>query len=110
MKTIDYWESIPIGRRNRLTYRELIAAWGINERAVRHVLHRLSEYDNGDGTVLIRSSKPGGVLPDRRPRGDRGVPPRGDEQGYKDVRAAPEDRPRAGRERRADDHPVLTEC
>ena len=60
MKTSEYWDFIPVGTDNRKTYRELSAAWEINERAVRHVLHRLSEYDNGDGTVLIRSSKPGG--------------------------------------------------
>lgn len=55
--TSDYWEFIPIGKQNRMTYRELSVAWGINKRSVRLVLHRLSEYDNGDGFVLIRSSK-----------------------------------------------------
>lgn len=57
MKPSEYWDFIPIGKSNRKTYRELSEAWDISERAVRFALHRLSEYDNGDGLVLIRSSK-----------------------------------------------------
>lgn len=52
----DYWESIPIGYRNRKTYAELSDKWGVSRRYVRLILHRLSELDNGDGLVLIRSA------------------------------------------------------
>lgn len=52
-----YWDSIPVGYENRKTYAELEDMWGISRRYVRLVLHRLSEQDNGDGFVLIRSAK-----------------------------------------------------
>ena len=52
----DYWNSIPIGYENRKTYSELCEEWGMSRRYVRHVLHRLSEVDNGDGLILIRSA------------------------------------------------------
>ena len=52
-----YWDSIPVGYINRKTYSDLEDMWGISRRYVRLVLHRLSEQDNGDGYVLIRSAK-----------------------------------------------------
>jgi hypothetical protein len=51
-----YWDSIPIGKPNRKTYTELGDAWGVSRRTVRLILHRLSELDNGDGLILIRSA------------------------------------------------------
>lgn len=51
-----YWESIPIGRENAISYPALCAKWGMNERKVRQVLHDLSRWDNEDNYILIRSS------------------------------------------------------
>lgn len=53
----DYWASIPIGKENAITYVDLMGLWGMNKRSVRSKLHQLSQHDNGDGLVLIRSSK-----------------------------------------------------
>lgn len=52
----EYWESIPIGKKNRVTYAELCDMWGMSKRMVRLVLNRLASMDNGDAYVLIRSS------------------------------------------------------
>lgn len=52
-----YWDSIPVGYRNRKTYTELSDMWGVSRRYVRLILHRLSEQDNGDGMILVRSSR-----------------------------------------------------
>ena len=52
-----YWNDIPIGRDNAITYNELIMLWGVSERKVRAILHDLSYVDNGDNYVLIRSSR-----------------------------------------------------
>ena len=60
MNLEEYWESLPIGKANRKTYNELCDLWSTNKRWVRNILHRLSEFDNGDGYVLIRSSKHSG--------------------------------------------------
>lgn len=51
-----YWDEIPTGKENALTYRDLCIAWGKNERAVRMLLHELSRFDSGDDFILIRSS------------------------------------------------------
>ena len=52
-----YWNSIPIGRENALTYTELRINWNCNERRARAILHELSLFDSGDDFILIRSSK-----------------------------------------------------
>lgn len=52
-----YWSELPVGRKNAESYAELCAKWGKDERSVRSILHDLSEYDNGDDYILIRSSK-----------------------------------------------------
>lgn len=57
MKIESYWDSIPIGKENALTYLDLRIKWGMNERTVRKTLHDLSLYDSGDDFILIRSSK-----------------------------------------------------
>lgn len=54
---LRYWNDIPIGRDNAITYPELCALWGVSARAVRSILHELSAVDNGDNFVLIRTSK-----------------------------------------------------
>ena len=57
MKLEEYWDLIPIGKENRVTYSDLCLDWGMSERAVRNVLHQLSMRDDGSDYVLIRSSK-----------------------------------------------------
>lgn len=52
-----YWDCIPIGKENAITYPELCEKWECSERAVRDILHKLSYYDNGDDYILIRSSQ-----------------------------------------------------
>lgn len=52
-----YWASIPVGRKNRVTYSRLMSMWEMSERQVRRTLARLSYFDNGDNYVLIRSSR-----------------------------------------------------
>ena len=50
-----YWNDIPIGKENAITYPELCKLWECTERAAREVLHDLSLYDSGDDYILIRS-------------------------------------------------------
>ena len=52
-----YWDDIPTGKQNAVTYGELCSLWQCTERGARETLHKLSRYDNGDNYVLIRSSK-----------------------------------------------------
>lgn len=52
-----YWNDIPVGKENAITYPELCDLWECTERAAREKLHELSHYDNGDNYILIRSSK-----------------------------------------------------
>lgn len=56
-KYAQYWDSIPEGEENAITYPGLIVKWGMSTRQARKVLQALSAYDNGDNFVLIRSSK-----------------------------------------------------
>lgn len=51
-----FWEDIPIGKENAITYAKLCELWQCTERAARGILHELSSYDNGDDYILIRSS------------------------------------------------------
>ena len=55
-----YWNDIPVGKENAVTYDTLCARWGVEKRTVRAILHDLSLYDSGDDYILIRSSKNGG--------------------------------------------------
>lgn len=50
-----YYQSIPIGRENAVTYDDLCLMWGMKERQVRQKLHDLSLLDTGDDYVIIRS-------------------------------------------------------
>jgi len=52
-----FWESIPVGKSNAVTYEELVGLWGMSERQVRKLLAELSGFDNGDNYILIRSSR-----------------------------------------------------
>lgn len=51
-----YWNCIPEGKENAITYQQLCIKWDCNERKVRQILHELSYNDNGDNLILIRSS------------------------------------------------------
>jgi hypothetical protein len=52
----EYWEALPVGKENAVTYAALSARWDLNRREVRRLLHELSTYDNGDEFILIRSA------------------------------------------------------
>lgn len=52
-----FWNDIPVGKVNAVTYDELCIMWNCTERTARAILHELSLYDNGDNYILIRSSK-----------------------------------------------------
>lgn len=53
---LKYWQCIPVGRENALTYEQLEDMWGMPARTVRKTLAELSRLDNGDNYILIRSS------------------------------------------------------
>lgn len=53
---LNYWQCLPVGRENALTYEQLEAMWDMPERMVRKTLADLSRLDNGDNYILIRSS------------------------------------------------------
>lgn len=53
----EYWDDIPVGKENGVTYGTLCMLWKCDERTARAILHKLSLYDNGDNYILIRSSK-----------------------------------------------------
>lgn len=55
-KLTYYWECIPVGKENAITYPQLCKLWGCSERQVRYILHELSYMDNNDNLILIRSS------------------------------------------------------
>ena len=52
-----YWEEIPIGKENAVSYDELRELWNRSRRQVRSILHDLSCMDTGDDYVLIRSGQ-----------------------------------------------------
>lgn len=52
----QYYNDIPVGKENAITYPELCEKWQLSERQVRRILHELSTYENNDNYVLIRSS------------------------------------------------------
>ena len=56
MDNMKYWDDIPIGKENAITYPELCTIWNIPERSVRYRLHELSRIDTGDDYILIRSA------------------------------------------------------
>ena len=50
-----FWNDIPVGKKNAVTYNELCALWECDTRRARKILHELSLFDNGDDYILIRS-------------------------------------------------------
>lgn len=56
----QFWESIPVGKDNAVTYEALVYQWGMSARQVRKLLAELSSFDNGDNYILIRSSAQAG--------------------------------------------------
>lgn len=52
-----YWQDIPVGAENAVSYDDLRELWGKDKRTVRDILHELSAEDNGDNYVLIRSGR-----------------------------------------------------
>lgn len=60
MNLEGYWNTIPVGKENAVSYDDLCKLWQVNARAARNMLHKLSTYDNGDDYVLIRSSRGSG--------------------------------------------------
>ena len=52
-----YWQDIPVGVENSVTYDDLRELWGKDKRTVRDILHELSAGDNGDNYILIRSGR-----------------------------------------------------
>ena len=53
---LKYWNDIPIGAKNAVSYEELSAKWHRTYRGVRKILELLSAVDTGDDYILIRSS------------------------------------------------------
>lgn len=53
----SYWDEIPVGKENAVTYDQLRVMWDCTERAARAILHKLSGHDNGDNYILIRSAR-----------------------------------------------------
>lgn len=54
---LKYWNTLPVGKENAVSYAALQSRWDMNKRAVRKVLEELSSFDNGDNYILIRSSR-----------------------------------------------------
>lgn len=50
-----YWDDIPVGKENAITYDGLQTLWNCSARRARAILHELSRYDSGDDYILIRS-------------------------------------------------------
>ena len=55
-KIKEYWEDIPIGRANAVTYEALCKKWKVSRRQARNILHELSVTTFDLKYVLIRSS------------------------------------------------------
>lgn len=56
-KLAYFWDTLPIGKENAVSYDDLRIMWNTSKRGARAILHDLSVQDNGDNFVLIRSSK-----------------------------------------------------
>lgn len=58
---LNYWAALPIDTSGIVaTYDDLCSVWHCDKRRVRAILAALSDYDNGDGYILIRSSHSAG--------------------------------------------------
>lgn len=70
MTSIDmtkYYDTLPIGAANAVTYDELCEMWNCDVRTARYILHDLSTYDNGDDFVVIRSANGKGFYKTNNP-------------------------------------------
>lgn len=57
----NYWAALPIDTSGIVaTYDDLCGVWNCDRRRVRLILAALSDYDNGDEYILIRSSHSAG--------------------------------------------------
>jgi hypothetical protein len=58
---LNYWFTLPTDDSGVVaTYDDLCFRWKCDKRRVRAILAALSDYDNGDGYILIRSSHSAG--------------------------------------------------
>ena len=56
MELLNYYNDIPIGKRNAITKEALMAKWHMSERAVRNIIRELRLQDFGDDYVVISLS------------------------------------------------------
>lgn len=56
MELFNYYNDIPVGKRNAITKEALMAKWHISERAVRNIIRELRLQDFGDDYVVISLS------------------------------------------------------
>ena len=59
-KVILYWDDIPLGKHNAVTYQQLMKKWDVSKRSTREILSALACFDNGTDEVLIRTSHSSG--------------------------------------------------
>lgn len=52
----EYYKSIPIGRNNAITRKELALRWGVSDRLARRIVAKLRAEDNGDDYVIVAYS------------------------------------------------------
>ncbi len=57
-----YYESIPIGRENAITRKELAKKWGVSDRLARATIAKLRAEDNGDDFVIVAYSSQKGYF------------------------------------------------
>lgn len=57
---INYYESIPIGKRNSILRSQLCMLWKMSDRQVREKIAQLRSMDNGDDFVIVSTSNNAG--------------------------------------------------
>ena len=57
-----YYTSIPIGKENAISRKELCNLWGMNDRNVREKIVTLRGIDNGDDYVIVSTSQSSGYF------------------------------------------------
>lgn len=57
MKLIDYYNDIPVGKRNAITKEKLIDKWEMPERTVRRIIRELRLQDFDDDYIIVSRSK-----------------------------------------------------
>lgn len=56
MKLIDYYNDIPVGKRNAITKEKLIEKWEMPERTVRRIIRELRLQDFDDDYIIVSRS------------------------------------------------------